>query len=346
MSGTAGARMNLVTGGAGFIGGHLVDLLQRQGEAVRVLDRVAPEPPATVPAEFIEGSVTDAGTVAQAMAGVARVFHLAALADLWIPDKGEYLRVNHEGTRNVLRAAAEAGVETVVHCSTEAVLAGCTGPDRIVDEDARPRPRDMPGPYPLSKLLAEQEAFAAAAAGRRVLVVSPTVPIGPGDRHLTPPARMLLGFLNGDYPAYLETTLNLVDVRDVALGHLRAAEQGVAGRRYVLAGTDRRLSQLLAEVEALTGLTMPRRRIPYWLAWTAGMLGEWLADHVTRRPPAAPLTGVRLARNPVHFDNRRARLELGVEFRPLAASLRDSILDFRNRGLLQRSPSRLDCPGY
>lgn len=334
-------RMNLITGGAGFIGGHIVDVLRRQGERVRVLDRTAPDP-TTAPNEFMQGSVTDSAAVVKAVKGVSRVFHLAALADLWIEDKADYLRVNYEGTRNVLRACAEAGVETVVHCSTEAILTACTGAERIVNEDALPAPGDMPGPYPRTKLLAEQEAFAAAAAGHRVVVVSPTVPIGPGDRHLTPPTRMMLGFLNGDFPAYLETTLNLVDVRDVAVGHLRAAERGVRGRRYVLGGTNRELSQLLAELEALTGLAIPRRRVPYWVVRIAGLTGEWLADHVTKRPPVAPLTGIRLARNRAYFDNRRARLELGVEFRPLATSLRDSVRDYRERGLLRRMPAQLD----
>jgi len=332
-------RVNLVTGGSGFLGGHLVRALRGLGEHVRVLDRVEP-PPDTGADEFVPGSVTDADAVARASRGAARVFHLAALADLWIRDKDDYLRVNHEGTRHVLEAAAATGVETVLHCSTEAVLTRCTGEDEIVDEGARPSIDAMPGPYCRAKLLAEREAFAAAADGRRVLVVSPTAPIGPGDRNLTPPTRMLLGFLNGDYPAYLETSLNLVDARDVARGFLRAAEHGVAGRRYVLAGRDIELSRLLVELEGLTGLPMVRRRVPYRLAHAFALVEEWLADHVTRRPPDAPLTGVRLAGDRARFDARRAREELGFVSRPLADSLRDAIEDLRARGLLRRSPRR------
>lgn len=331
-------RIDLVTGGAGFIGGHVVEQLRARGRHVRILDPVAPSD-AVGGDEFIEGSVTDPNAVARAMAGVDRVFHLAAIAQLWIPDESEFFHVNHEGTRNVLEAAARAGVATVVHCSTEAVLAPSV--DRAgttADEDARPALSDMPGPYPRAKLLAEREAFAAAARGQHVVVVSPTVPLGPGDRHLTPPARMLLGFLNGDYPAFLETMLNLVDVRDVAAGHILAAERGRSGRRYVLGGTNLRLSTLLRELEAATGLAMTRRRIPYWLAHVAGQVGEFLADHVTHRAPTAPLTGVRLARSGALFDGRRAREELGVAFRPLADTLNAAIMDFRGRGLLRRQP--------
>jgi len=334
----ARGRINLVTGGSGFLGSHLVRELRHRGELVRVLDRI--EPPQAGAHEFVAGSVAETSEVEQAVHGATRVFHLAALADLWIPDKTDYLRINHEGTRNVLAAAAAAGVETVVHCSTEAVLTRCSDRDGTVDQDARPSLEAMPGPYCRAKLLAEREAFAAAEAGQRVVVVSPTAPIGPGDHNLTPPTRMLLGFLNGDYPAYLETSLNLVDARDVARGFLAAADRGAAGRRYVLAGTNIALSRLLAELETLTRLPMPRRRVPYWLAHAFALVEESLADRITRRPPGAPLTGVRLAGDRARFDNRRAREELGIEFRPLAVSLQDAVADLQGRGLLRRTPGR------
>jgi len=330
--------IDLVTGGAGFIGGHVVQQLRAGGRHVRILDLSAPCDESEG-VEFIRGSVTDEQILRRSMEGVERVFHLAALAELWIADQQEFLRVNHEGTRNVLRAAAASGVATVVHCSTEAVLA-CTAAagDTAVDEDAQPALSDMPGPYPRAKLLAEREAFAAAGRGQRVVIVAPTVPLGPGDRWLTPPARMVLGFLNGDYPAYLETVLNLVDVRDVADGHIRAACHGQPGRRYLLAGVDLRLSALLGRLEAISGLPMVRRRIPYPVAHAAAFVDEWIADHLTHRPPAAPLTGVRLARARARFDNRRARDELGAAFRPIDDTLRETIEDFRARGLVQRVP--------
>jgi len=327
------APTDLVTGGSGFIGGHLVRRLHARGRHVRVLDTSAPRqlPPG---ADFVAASVTDAEAVATALRGVDRVFHLAALSSLWAPDKSAFDRVIHQGTRTLLAAADAAGVATVVHCSTEAILKPGHAGATTVTDDVEPRLEDMPGPYCRAKLLAEQAAFAAAREGRHVVVVNPTVPLGPGDRHLTPPARMLLGFLNGEHPAYLETTLNLVDVRDVAEGHVRAAEHGMAGRRYILGGGDVRLSELLRQLARLSGRPMPRHRVPYWLAWLTGALGELVADHVTGRPPTAPLTGVRLAGLPVAFSNRRAREELGVAFRPLAETLAETLADFRSRGLL------------
>jgi len=268
------------------------------------------------------------------MAGVDRVFHLAALSNLWERDKTAFDRVIHGGTRTVLAAAADAAVDTVVHCSTEAVLKPGQPAGVTVGEDVEPRLADMPGPYCRAKLRAEALAFAAAREGRNVVVVNPTVPLGPGDRHLTPPARMLLGFLNGQHPAYLGTTLNLVDVRDVAEGHVRAADHGRPGRRYVLGGADVPMGELLALLGRLSGRPMPRHRVPYWVAWLAGAAGELIADHITGRPPAAPLTGVRLAGMDVAFSNRRAREELGVDFRPLAETVADALADFRARGLI------------
>lgn len=328
-------RTVLVTGGSGFLGAHLVAALHARGDRVRVLDR-EPPPEAAAPDEWIAGSIDDRAPVERAVRDTEQVYHLAALAQLWVPDKGAYERINHDGTRTLLAAAEHAGVSTVVHCATAAVLTHPRADGVTADDDARPEPRHMPGPYCRAKLLGERAAFAAARSGRRVIVVNPTVPIGPGDRRLSPPARMLLGFLNGEHPAYLETLLNLVDARDVAAAMVRAAEHGRPGRRYVLGGTNIALSALLAELETRTGQRMPRRRVPYWLAWTAAALGELAADRVTGRAPTAPLTGVRLARAGVRYDNARARNELGARFRPLGESLDDAIADFRARGLLYR----------
>jgi dihydroflavonol-4-reductase len=198
----------------------------------------------------------------------------------------------------------------------------------------------MAGPYCAGKLAAEREALAAFREhGQRVIICNPTVPMGPGDHWLTPPSRMLLGFLNRRFPAYLPTTLNLVDARDAAEGHWRAALHGEPGRRYILGAHDVPLAELLAALERLSGVVMPQRQVPYWLALTVARLSEWLADHVTGRPPSAPLTGVRLAGIPVHFDNRRSRESLGWRPRSLDETLRDALADFRARGLL-RAPDR------
>ena len=333
----------LVTGGAGFIGRPLVEAPPQPGARVSVLDTAqAAGWPAGV--DCRQGSVLDAALLADSLLGVEQVFHLAAIPHLWIRDKRRYGTVNVGGTEAVLQAAGAAGVRRLVHCSTEAVLAGTADASGCVDGSRDPRLDDMPGPYSRSKLLAEQAVLAAAARGLPAVVVSPTAPVGPGDASLTPPTQMLLDFLNGRHPAYLDCLLNLADVRDVARGHLLAAARGTPGRRYLLAGRDLRLSELLHELQRLTGLPMATRRIPWWLAWSAAAVGEFVADRITGRPPAATLNGVRLVRRPLRYRADIAERELGWRCRPLAESLSDAIEDLRRRGLLTRQPQLPPAP--
>lgn len=325
----------LVTGGAGFIGQHVVAALAARGARVRVLDLAEPR---GLPdsAEVLRGSVLDGDLLARAMKGCDWIFHLAAIPHLWIRNKRDYLQVNLEGTRAVLATAAALGVKRFVHTSTEAVLAGTADAELRVDGTVPPRLADMPGAYSRSKLLAEEAVLAAAAAGLPTLVVSPTAPLGPGDAALTPPTRLLLDLLNGRLPAYLDCMLNLADVRDIAEGHVLAAEQGTVGMRYLLGGENLRFSALAARLAAMTGLAMPRRRIPWWLAWASAAIGETLADHVTHKAPAASLNGVRLVRRPLLFDSRLARGTLGWHTRPLAQTLADAVADLARRGLVTR----------
>lgn len=335
----------LVTGGNGFIGEHLVRMLVAAGatgatgEAVRVLD-IAPPAPDAPAAEYIEGSILDPETVARAMTGVRRVWHLAANPDLWAPRKASFMDVNLTGTRNVLAAAAAAGVERLVHTSTESILKGRSGGDgRPRDETVEMSGADMPGPYCRSKFLAEQAALAAARDGLPVIVVNPTLPVGPGDRRLTPPTRMLLRFLNGAGPAYMDFSFNMIDVRDVARGHILAMERGVPGERYILGNENLRCSELLALLHDITGLSMPGLRVPGAVALVWAAVSELVADHITHRPPAAPLTGVRLARTPMIFDCSRAVRELGLPQTPLRRALVDAIAWFDETGLLLRRPA-------
>lgn len=328
--------ITLVTGGAGFIGTHLVATLLDQNAEVRVLDLHEPRI-SHASLSWEKGSITDAAAVASAMEGVTRVYHLAAVAGLWARDKRQLVEVNRQGTHEIMKAAASRNVERVVHCSTEAVLKSrhrfrATG--ATIDEDVSLDLDDMVGPYCQGKFLAEQEVLQAARNGLPVVIVNPTVPIGPGDHNLTPPARMLLGFLNGKHPGYLDTELNLVDARDVAMGHILAAEHGRVGERYTLGGTNLHLGELLAQLEGLTGLTMPRRKVPYPLALIVAAVSEFTADYITGRPPAVPLTGVRLAGSTMRFDNLKARNELGATFRPLQETLTEAVADFQRRGLL------------
>lgn len=332
--------LSLVTGGSGFIGRHLVRLLLERGERVRVFDlRPAPGPKAQSEAavEFHQGDITDRGAVARAMTGAGRVYHLAANPNLWTRDKRSFERVNLQGTLNVLAAAEAQRPKRLVYTSTESILAGLRGASGggMIDEGIELDIDDMPGPYCRSKFLAERAALAAAGRGLPVVVVNPTLPIGPGDRLLTPPTQMLLNLLNGRTPAYLNTAFNMIDVRDAALGHLLAAERGEVGRRYILGGENLTMSGLLDLLGELSSRPMPRLRIPYWLAYAYSAVDEFLADRVTHRPPRAPLTGVRLARQAMHFDNSRALSELGLQPRPLRRALADAIAWYDRHGLLR-----------
>ncbi|NET48640.1 MAG: NAD-dependent epimerase/dehydratase family protein [Merismopedia sp. SIO2A8] len=358
----------LVTGGLGFIGQHLVTLLLERGARVRILDLAEPQT-RIEGVEYVTGSITDRPTVHSAMQGIDRVFHLAANAGLWSPRKQDFITINQTGTRTIMAEAMAANVEKVVHCSTESILKsvrrngeknmrhsssqsdhqssyppnhqsdsqfGQNSPPIPTDESVHLTLEDMAGAYCRGKFVAEQEAFAAAKQGLPVVIVNPTVPIGPGDRRITPPTRMMLGFLNGTYPAYLNSTLNLIDARDVALGHLLAADKGDVGTRYILGHVNLQLGDLLQHLEAITGFPMPKRQVPYWLAYSVSFVQEFLADYVTKQAPAAPLTGVKLARSPMVFDNTKAKVELGLTLRPLEQSLQDAVADYQNRGLLTR----------
>jgi dihydroflavonol-4-reductase len=270
------------------------------------------------------------------MRGVRRVYHLAANPNLWARDKASFHQTNVEGTRAVMKAARVAGVERVVYTSTELILKGQTKSDGPIQEDfGIPSLSEMPGAYCKSKYLAEKAAFEAASAGLPVVVVNPTVPIGPGDWKLTPPTRMLQGFLTRTFPAYLQCQLNLVPVEDVARGHVLAAEKGRIGNRYILGGQNITLSHLLLRLERLSGQTMPKSSVPYWLALVSAAVNEFISDHITRMPPAAPLAGVQLVRSPATFQSVKARTELGFEAGSLDAALARAIAWLGESGLLE-----------
>jgi dihydroflavonol-4-reductase len=317
--------IDLVTGGSGFIGRHVVAALRARGAGVRILD-LAPPDDLAADVEFAPGSILDPECLDAAMANVRRVYHLAGIAKLWSRNRSDFDRINTGGTAMVLRAAAAHRVERVVHCSTEAILLPTRrGAGALIDETVRPDLADMPGPYTRSKLAAEQSVLAAVQGGLDALIVNPTVPIGPGDRNLTPPAAMLSMFLNGQSPAYLDCVLNLVDVRDVAAGMVLAAERGRSGERYILGGENVALKELLTLLEQISGRPMPKHAVPGWLALLSAAVAEWAADLVTGRTPAATREGVRLALRSGPFDSRKARAVLGYAPRPLHDALSDAV---------------------
>ena len=316
--------IDLVTGGSGFIGRHVVAALRARGARVRILD-LAPPGDHAGEVEFMAGSILDPESVSAAMADIRHVYHLAGIAKLWSRDRSEFDRVNAGGAATVMRAAAEHRVERVVHCSTEAILLPKRHTGALIDETVRPELSDMPGPYTRSKLAAEQAVLAAVQDGLNALIVNPTVPIGAGDRNLTPPAAMLSMFLSGQAPAFLDCVLNLVDVRDVAAGMVLAAERGRTGERYILGGENVVLRDLLALLERISGRPMPKRAVPGWLALASATVTEWVADVVTRRTPAATLEGVTLALRSGPFDSKKARSELGYAPRPFQDALTDAV---------------------
>lgn len=332
--------VDLVTGGGGFIGRHIVDILVENGRPVRVLD-IDPQSSRKCGVEIVAGSVTDPATVAAAMRGVRRVFHVAGNPHLWTRRKDDLVRVNHGGTKTVLAEAARQRVERFVLTSTAAILFRKPRSDGAGEA---PTLADMPGRYCRSKFLAEQEALAAARAGMPVVIVNPTLPIGPGDRHLTPPTRMIRDFVNGDTPAFIDFELNMIHVHDVALGHVRAAEVGEPGQRYLLGGANRRLSDILSLIEEITGVAMPRRQVPYGLALAAAAVGEFIAGHVTGKSPKASLAGVRLTRRPPCVALARPLAELGLIPRPVEQALTEAILWLVENGRVRRRLPKLAAP--
>ncbi len=317
--------ISVVTGGSGFIGQHLVAQLRARGEMVRIVDLVAP-PSIQAGVTFIRGSVTDPALVRRAMEDARIVYHSAAVPHLWSPDPAIYQEVNVDGSRVVFEAALGAGIEKVVHTSSSTVLMdrNASHHPALIDESYQTAEGDLAGHYAKSKWRAE--ALARAFADRLPIVtVMPTLPFGPGDRHVTPPTRMLRDFINGEMPAYIDCLLNIVDVRDVAAGHILACEQGKPGTRYLLNQHTIGMKTFLQHLQALTGRTMPQWRIPPALALAASAVDEAWSTHVTKQTPRASFAGTCMAVKPVGFSNNLARSVLGLPETPLLQTLIDAV---------------------
>lgn len=326
--------VTLITGGAGFIGSHLVRLLVERGERVRVLDR----PGAAVDhlpggIDFVPSDIRDADAVRRAVRGCGVVYHLAANPQLWTRRRGHFHQVNYLGTVNVLGAALEAGATRVLHTSTESILTRVCQTAAIAEDQDVPA-GDVIGPYCRSKFRAERYAFHLALSGAPVVVVNPTLPIGPGDRGRSPPTQMMLDFCRGKRSAYLDAELNLIDVRDIADGMVRAVERGRPGVRYLLGAENWSIRSVFNHLAKLTGLPEPRWRVPYPVALAAAYVSEWAADVVTGTIPAATVTGVKLTRRRMHFDATRSLAELGLTPRPVADSMAETVRWFREVGWL------------
>lgn len=313
----------LVTGAAGFLGRHLMARLAALGhEAVGIDARAAPG--------VAVGDITDAAAMGRAARGVDAVIHAAALSGLWARDPGAFDRVNHQGTRTVLWAAAEAGASRAVLVSsyTTLITGGRRSPARRVDERDEHPPQALLGPYPAAKRRAE---LAAVAAPIPTVIVLPTMPIGPGDVGPTPPGRLLCDLARGRLPAMLAGTWDLVDVRAVADSTIAGLSRGTPGQRYLLGGEGLDTDAFMALFAQVSGVRPPRARAPYGLALGVARI-EAAVARLTGRAPSAPLTGVRLGAPRLWFDSSRARTELGHEPGPTARAITDALTWFRAEG--------------
>ena len=321
-------RPILVTGATGFIGWHVAKKLLERGCSVRALARPGSQV-RELNVETVTGDLRDPKSLEKAVAGCATVFHVAADYRLWARDTGELYQSNVEGTRNILTAARNAGVDRVVYTST----VGCIGvpSDGLGNEDLPVGLEDMTGAYKRSKFQAEQVALEFAQSGFPVVIVNPTAPIGDHDFKPTPTGRIILDFIGGRMPAFVDTGLNLVDVEDTAEGHLLAAEHGKAGERYILGCDNLTLEQILQLLAGISGTKAPRIRIPYAVAYMAGLASTGWAN-VTGHEPRAPLDAVKMARKKMFVSCDKARRELGFNPSPVEGALERAVEWFRANG--------------
>jgi len=322
--------VTVVTGGTGFVGAAVVRRLVSAGHRVRVLARPANSRRllAGLPVEIVDGDLADAASLERCLQGCRLLFHVAAMYTLWARDRRLFYEVNVEGTRRLLRGAAEAGVGRVVYTSTVGAL-GIPKDGRPGTEETPVGLADMVGDYKRSKFLAEEVARDFARQGLPVVIVNPSTPVGPGDIKPTPTGQMIVDFLRGKMWAYLDTGLNLVDVGDVAAGHLLAAERGRIGERYILGGRDLTLREIFEILGRIAGMRPPRLKIPAAAVLPLARLSEWIADHCTGRPPLVAVDAVRMARKRMFFDPGKAVRDLGMPQSPVEDALASAVRWFR-----------------
>jgi dihydroflavonol-4-reductase len=324
----------LVTGASGFVGSHVARQLVSAGQSVRVLVRRGSNLAALggLHLECFEGDLRDTSSLERAMCGVRRVFHVAADYRLWTARPEEIYDTNVEGTRRLLAAAKNAGVERIVYTSTVATIAV---PRRgaLPNEDTRATVDEMIGHYKRSKFLAEQVAVEAAAAGVPVVIVNPTAPVGPWDWKPTPTGRIILDFLKGKMPAYVDTGLNVAAVEDIAAGHLLAAEKGRVGERYILGARNMTLKQILDALSAITGRPAPRVRLPHAVALAAGYADQ-LFSRLAGREPQIPVEGVKMSRHRMFVESDKAARELGYDPTSVEAALERAVRWYGEHGYL------------
>jgi dihydroflavonol-4-reductase len=336
IAGVAGDGPTLLTGATGFVGSAVARVLAARGHRLRLLVRPTSDRRnlSGVDAELALGDLTDTASLARAVDGCRYVFHVAADYRFWVPDPDAMLRANVEGTLAVMRAAQAAGVERIVHCSSVAAL-GMTNDDTPADETTPTNEADFIGTYKRSKFLAERAVMdLVRQEGLPAVVVNPSAPVGPRDIKPTPTGKMIRDAAAGRVPAYIDTGLNMVHVDDVAEGHALALEKGRIGERYVLAGENLLLKDILALVAEVVGRRPPRIEIPEALVWPAAWFMEGLA-RLTGIPPMMTRDHIRMARHKMFYSSARAMRELGYTPRPLRTAIEEAVAWFRANGMLR-----------
>lgn len=313
--------MVLVTGSTGFVGNHVARFLADCGERLRLFIRPSSDRAtlAGINAEIVVGDLRDAASVAEAVRDCATVCHVAAEYSLWCKNPQRMYATNVSGTRHLLEAALLAGVERFVHTSSIGTIVPSNDGSAVTEKSPSSLAK-MTGHYKRSKFLAEREVERYAKRGLKVVIVNPTAPVGEGDFKPTPTGRIIKDFLDGRMPAYVDTGLNLVDVRDVARGHWLAAEKGRPGERYILGSENLSLREILELTATASGRQAPKLRLPYVGAWLAGACSTGWA-RVTGAAPRVPLDGVRMSRRPMFADCSKARRELGFRPAPVQPAL-------------------------
>jgi len=321
-----------VTGATGFVGSHVARELAKRGADLRLLVRAGSNRSNLegLNAELFTGELCDPESLRRGVAGCEFVFHVAADYRLWTRDPQQMYRANVEGTRSILRAASESAVRRVVYTSSVATMGFSNG--RPADENSPVSLGDMIGPYKRSKFMAEQVALEAGNKGAEVVVVNPTTPVGERDIKPTPTGRIVVDFLKRKFPAYVDTGLNLVDVAEVARGHVAAMEKGRRGERYILGGENLSLKQILDKLAEITGLPSPRVKLPYAVALATGVVDTLFTGVLLRREPRVTLDAARMGRKKMFVSSAKSEQELGWKMVAVEDALRRAVEWFRAHG--------------
>ena len=327
-----------LTGATGFVGAHVAQLAAERGAALRLLVRPASNR-AHLPsaAELVMGDLRSPQGFASALQGCDALIHIAADYRLWVPDPAEMYKANVEGTRKLLQLAREAGVPRVVYTSSVATM-GFRKDGTVVDEDTPVGEANMIGHYKRSKWMAEQVALEAARAGQHVILLNPTTPIGALDTKPTPTGRIVVDFLNRNFPAYVDTGLNLVDVREIARMHLHALEAGRPGERYILGGENLTLKQILDKLGEITGLPSPKIKVPHAVAMAFAFFDETITGKLRGQEPRATVEAVRMGKKLMFANSAKAERELGLRVLPVEDALREACRWFIANGYAPAPP--------